>query len=456
VTPNSKLLGVVARHPYWGEGKIKDSRYTDRELLVEFKTGMRLWFMREDLEIVGHPSLLPNERGARPKIGKILTQRTRELRMIESLRLGIVPHLDVRDFTFGRKDEVARIRGVLDEGAREGGSRLIIEGEYGSGKTHILDYIFGLAYDGGFLVSKVEMDPFEISSFKPKRIYRSIATSLRFKDERGQQGTIEDLLIRLSEVDLPKPHEYLSPALELIRKNEVHGPFWSWIKGEPCTSHFLRVFGLAGLPSLMDYFPNSDNYCYILTALGHLAKTLGYKGFVILVDEAETTFHHWFQYYRSRYREHRFDFFRGLIGGSLNDSNLLEIGTTLIHSKKHPTPYLYLTPANLVLILAFTPLGTRFYGEMQDIVGKDRRIVLRALEHGDLRRVFEMLFHVYQDAYDVKLPDGELKSMLFERVKTGMYERAENLRFFIRSLVEAMDLMRFYPDVPPEQLLDFN
>ena len=110
----------------------------------------------------------------------------------------------------------------------------------------------------------------------------------------------------------------------------------------------------------------------------------------------------------------------------------------------------------IVLILAFTPLGTRFYGEMLDIIGEDRRIVLRALEHGDLRRVFEMLLHVYQDAYDVKLPDGELRSMLFERVKTGMYERAENLRFFIRSLVEAMDLMRFYPDVPPEQLLDFN
>jgi hypothetical protein len=319
----------------------------------------------------------------------------------------------------------------------------------------MLDYVFQLAYDSGFLVSKVEMDPFEISSFKPKRIYRAIATSLRFKDHRGQRGNFEDLLRDLTGTRIPSDHEYLSPALDLIRSKSVHGPFWSWIKGEPCTSHFLRMFGLAGLPSLMDYFPNSDNYCYILTALGHLATSLGYKGFVILVDEAETTFHHWFKYYRSRYREHRFDFFRGLVAASRNDPDDLRINGARVHSKKHPTPYVYRLPTNLLLVMAFTPLSTKFYREMLQEIGPDRRIVLRALDHGDLKRVFDMLLSVYQDAYDVRLPNGDMRKELFETVKTGMYERAENLRFFIRSLVEALDLLRFYPDVPPEQLLDF-
>lgn len=76
--------------------------------------------------------------------------------IIESLRTGIPPVGYLREFTVGRAQEIARLEKSL-EGQR-GASALLVEANYGGGKTHLLRLIRELAFDAGYAVAMVTVD----------------------------------------------------------------------------------------------------------------------------------------------------------------------------------------------------------------------------------------------------------------------------------------------------------
>lgn len=76
-------------------------------------------------------------------------------RAIESLRKGIPPEGFVRQFTVGRESEMNELAARLDSG--EPGA-LLLEANYGAGKTHLLQFVREIALSAGYVVSSVTLD----------------------------------------------------------------------------------------------------------------------------------------------------------------------------------------------------------------------------------------------------------------------------------------------------------
>lgn len=78
--------------------------------------------------------------------------------IIESLRSGIPPTGHLRSFTVGRSHEIAQLEQTLGHGAADRGAALLVQANYGAGKTHLLRLLRELAFDAGYAVALVTVD----------------------------------------------------------------------------------------------------------------------------------------------------------------------------------------------------------------------------------------------------------------------------------------------------------
>jgi len=167
-------------HPKYGRGVVKQTRHKGFELRVDFEDGLTRWVRLDELtetEITQitkppvPPSVFPDER-------------LKSRRMIEAFRLGIVPYDCVEEFTFGRTKETREIMNWLNDPNK---GSLIVVGEYGTGKTHLLHYALGKALQDGFAAAWVEMDPNEAPFHKPKRVYNHLIKNFKYRDKQTGQ-----------------------------------------------------------------------------------------------------------------------------------------------------------------------------------------------------------------------------------------------------------------------------
>lgn len=77
---------------------------------------------------------------------------------IESLRKGIPPTGLVRCFTVGRQAELDELSTTLARPTEHRGSALLIQANYGAGKSHLLQVIREMALQAGYAVSAVVVD----------------------------------------------------------------------------------------------------------------------------------------------------------------------------------------------------------------------------------------------------------------------------------------------------------
>ena len=81
--------------------------------------------------------------------------RMQAQRVIESLRKGIPPDGCVREFTVGRNDEIKGLRDQLNTSAS---NALLLNANYGTGKTHLLRFVREEALTQNYAVSLVTVD----------------------------------------------------------------------------------------------------------------------------------------------------------------------------------------------------------------------------------------------------------------------------------------------------------
>jgi len=74
---------------------------------------------------------------------------------IESLRYGIPPDGMASYLTVGRKNEINRLKDVLNNG---GSQALLLNANYGCGKTHLLKFIKEEALNQGYVISMITLD----------------------------------------------------------------------------------------------------------------------------------------------------------------------------------------------------------------------------------------------------------------------------------------------------------
>jgi hypothetical protein len=187
-----------------------------------------------------------------------------------------------------------------------------------------------------FLVAHVVLNPEETAPSHPKRVYRELVRSLQYPDrstygarslvplfERALDSPEAIEMFRVNERSRAREtldegaHLYLTPALRYFKaltdsdyenKNKNKNKhtlqpeereygltlLFDWLEGHPTISNveiddMLRhMVGRKGrIYSMKDYRPWARIYGYLLSGLSALARTVGYNGLVVLVDEAE-------------------------------------------------------------------------------------------------------------------------------------------------------------------------
>lgn len=422
-----KKENIVA-HPIFGEGVVEASRWDGAELRVKFRSGLQLW--------------LPAKWFKPIAVKHIELDQISSKRLLEAFRLGIVPHQDIEYFTFGRGFELSELEAGLERLKRGKGDVYLVEGGYGSGKTHLLEYVHHLSVKYGFVTTYCELSVQETPLYRPKRVYRELVYNLRYIKE-GCEYRYRDLL-RAAVHARVSDHCFFTPVLNYLHnfeddnsKNEV---FWQWVEGESTKEYAIdplspfRVRGGQRIPALYDYSTAADYYSYIISGLGFLANKAGLGGFVIILDEVETVTHIWDYNSYSR----GLNFLEGLIQSALGNEDLKRLDTRMLHNRVRPTPYVYKEP-HILLILASTPIhGLRGFEGVRDLIAK--RIVLRKFSKSELELVYNSLYDVYLCAY----PKFSLLVSQRENIFNAALKRSySELREFIKFSVEAFDWFRF-------------
>lgn len=434
--------GAKVYHFIFGYGRVIGYRARYKQAQVKFED-ITLWIEVEDLERV---QSLDADRHTSESMKKLINlSPARAIKIIEALRLGVVPESEIEEFTFHRQKEIEQIEKCFEQVEKEGNSSAIIVGEYGTGKSHFLDFISSKALKKGFVVAKAEMDIYEVRPHRPKRLYAALMENIKW----GSDGSINQLreFIKLAINDhiatkVLKEHRFFKPILETFinKANADLDLLCDFLEGKDG----LRVdiirkhYSNYKLQALYDSAYAADLYCYILTGLSNLARALGFKGLIILIDEAESMNNIEFSE-----REKADNLIKGLLFACTNKDYR---DKELFHStmRRYAFPYCFAFPSYLFVILAMTP---RFedYDE-PDWYTKVQKIELSSIDESDMQDIYESIVQVYKIAYpnfQLERMD-DLKSTLFEIWMDFTTERIE-FRQALKCIIEALDIKRHFP-----------
>ena len=191
------------RHALYGEGVVSGWRRGGRVAVANFASeplpvevpSRELDFLDEDGAAgagAQRPSLVPG-----PALEGTVAP-VEALQTIEAMRLGVVPAARIDAYTVGRTFELELVDDDLRAATTQGAVRAFL-GDYGVGKTHLLEIIQHRALDANYLTARVVLDPDETSPAHPKRVYRTLVRHLAYPDRPWDDSAgLEPLLEKAS------------------------------------------------------------------------------------------------------------------------------------------------------------------------------------------------------------------------------------------------------------------
>jgi hypothetical protein len=422
----AQVKNIVA-HPVFGEGIVVATRWDAGESQVKFRSGLCLWLPSKWLRSIKIPATTLDQISSK--------------RLLEAFRLGVVPHQDIEHFTFGRSFEINEIEQSMEKLKSGQGGVCLVEGAYGSGKTHLLEYVRHMSLKKGLVTAYCELSTAETPLYRPKRVYRELIYNLRFIKDNCEYH-FRDLLRMATRIEI-NDHVFLSPVLKRMKDIEdvdlMSEVFWQWIEGESTKNYALdpqspfRVRGGQKIPALYDFSTAGDFYSYLLSGISYIAHELGFGGLVCLLDEVETVTRIWDYGYYDR----SLGFLEGFILSAQDDGEMKQVDRRLIHNQVRPTPYCY-RESYLFLVLAMTPVhGFRAISHIVDSI--PQKMMLRKFSKPELEVISDHLVEVYECAYpDYHIEPTRKETIFNAALKTGSGE----LREFIKFTVEALDWLR--------------
>lgn len=392
-----------------------------------------------------------SKKRAKPLVGD-----ADSLRILEALRLGVVPRSQNSRFTVGRDNEFSVLREDLDDAAKMGSARVFL-GDYGCGKTHMLECIEEEALSRGFLTSRVILDAERIPPSQPKRVYTELVRRLRFPDVDGQPGL--ETLIEKAVDKLPagflKPghelyHAYLSPIISCLKVLEDEGlrrQALDWLEGhsdigsQELQADLRKATKLPiRLYALKDFRPWAHLYSYLVGGLAYLAQRAGYKGLVVLFDEAE--FYALLRGSNRDFADLLFGYYAAAALGperSHFDVRNAKKGGHEIHRSFQPG-YRDQVPLYCAFAMTEDPWGVI---ALKRVVGEGRMHRLNPLGLQHYQELSARVVDIYKAAYpEFKAADtvqNPMGQVLYRGVENG---RLENPRQVLKFILEMLDVSR--------------
>jgi hypothetical protein len=410
-------------------------------------------------------------------LGSPLT-RQKYFSSIEAINLGIVPPDPDQLMHFTMNGDVlnSEIRESLDSAETRGLSKVVL-GHYGTGKTHYLQLARAIALKSGWVVSFVEFDPKSADPAKPHLVYKHIMNALEFpqRDDgsvaRGFVGFVREVRAHwfnqdLRHLPLLSENPWFKEALTTLlshnhdEEDEQYVAGCAWLAGDKQLTSIRALARDANLRTKIPTMPGSretaEIYAFHLAVVNEILRKLGYKGLLLILDEAEHV-----RGYNVRRREranHFFDYLaRCAHMPSENDDlpALNEHGYTLPDFWKHGPHfgvYVGLTPS-------FGIPESR--DDCTFIRSSDDVILTRTPDESDFERWVEKLLEMFHEYCP---EDAELFSKAERRGRIakslGEIYREESdamtpLRNWIKLGGLACSIPLVHRDVSEEQAIDF-
>lgn len=237
--------------------------------------------------------------------------------LLNSLSSGVTPRLGIEHIAVGRKREIETLLGDLEAGAQGGSVFRFIVGRYGSGKSFLLQIIRNYAIERGYIVADADLSPERkliggnnsgLSTYR--ELLRNMSSKVR--PDGGALSALLDKWIDNTRINLIMdnvPDEEIPVKLEQrilldIAASEelVHGfdfskvlqAYWrgfylgnddlknaamKWLRGEYSTK--ADAFAELGVRAII----TDDTWFDYIKLLSSFVSVVGYKGFVMLLDE---------------------------------------------------------------------------------------------------------------------------------------------------------------------------
>lgn len=255
-----------------------------------------------------------------------MDQRIVATQVVESLRRGIPPQRGIELYSVGNEKLMEGVRKFHLNGIADRGIIRFVSGSWGAGKTHFFRQLREAAFQGDCLVSNVELD---VSSAALNRfqsvfaaIVRQIATPSHYA---GHTTTLEaapfGAVVRESlawlatgtrQIGDEIPYEHYTKATQALMADhgididfkkmiqkywesflpeapdptaiaQTRGEILQWFSGEGTVGAFRKRFGVSKIVA-------KDNAKLMLQSLAAFVRLSGYKGLLILFDEAEQAY----------------------------------------------------------------------------------------------------------------------------------------------------------------------
>jgi hypothetical protein len=389
--------------------------------------------------------------------------------VFERLRSGVVPERGLDAFAVGIERQRGEIRRQLDMAAAGEGVFKFLRGGYGCGKTFMARLALLDARERGFATSFVVVSDNDLHFHKFDDVYRKVVQELATSTcPRGALNDIVDRWIATVENSLVdggedesgagfdrkvakrmaeeiasktegKAPEDLARVLRTVfalkqeGKVQAAGSLLSWVSGSPNVAASEKaaagIKGTITSQTAMDY----------LHGIVEIVKAAGYKGLVIVIDEAETILR-----MRTDVRGKSLNGIRQIIDAADRYKGLLWVFTG--------TPEFFDTPRG---VKGLQPLHDRI--QFQDhggmVSSQQPQLVLRPFDKDRLKEVALKLREMYPAADRPKL-EAKVTPQYIEALVTKMTEGFRGdvgvvPRQFLRRFVDVMDTVGEHESFDP-------
>jgi hypothetical protein len=370
---------------------------------------------------------------------------------IEALRLGVVPATCATEYTVARETELAAIDDLLH--ARTG--LRLVWGDYGAGKTHLLEVAESIARDRGFVTSRVILHPEHLPPTHPQRLYQAIVQNLRYPEDAGLG--YEPLFQRLAESRQHRSEtgtsysRFLSPVLYGLGTEDTELAGWisDYIEGANVetarANYLLSRAGWRGdrLLAMSDFRTYGRMYVHILGAFASWIREAGWRGLVILFDEVEMM-----DQLDAGSHDYAEEVLRHYAAATLPREELAFDIDGLYkggHEVHRSLPLRYADDQPLMVVYALTPLD-EIKETVRGMVTSDRHeVTLRPLDARDCTVLVDKISTLYARAYAGWRPDGDvlarMKAAVIELAGTGH----AGMRAGVRGTIAHLDQARLMP-----------
>jgi hypothetical protein len=455
------MIGETVEHPQYGRGQVVAQYRNGAEWLVRFENGLR--FRRPRQEFNGQqPEEKPLIAAAPSYVPTPMPPSQWDARqLIEVLRVGVAPAQHIRELTIGLEKERASLNEGLVQAHSGGGSVRAIIGEYGYGKSHIVELTAREALDRRFLVAATSLDLLELPPHRAFDIYGSLMRNLRYpdSDERGLGPLLEEIasVPRLRETvrDLAPveddPLTVAATALSKITSSRQRTSWENWLMGGRRVTLMNRATprGIR-FPSIYRVGNNARQIAYLLSGVSVLARLAGYSGLCILIDEAES-----YSLLNAYQRPKASLFFSGVIHAALGEDGSQVNGADLPQHRFRDYPLSYGERQSLFFLFTVTRSDNRM--PLEDWLGEDQ--ILELDPHHSPQEIGQFLegvmnYHAHAYGYAVGERQRQIRRGAAEHLALGMRNGRLSIRGVVRLTVELYDLLYLYPEYDVAALLN--